>query len=108
MPYCIPEQPPPLTKTRRASCGLSSLASSSASLVWASVVRETTACSITPEMLPRLLRVPSPRHARGSGRGRGELPPPELEPHLHLGLAGAGGPRDHLRHHHDPARDRAV
>src|SRR5438094_9853603 len=105
MPYCIPEQPPPLTKTRRASCGLSSLASSSLRRVWASVVRETTACSITAKMLPRLLGVPLPFRGEGQGEGRGELPPPELEPLLLLGLAGAGGPRDHLRHLLDPARD---
>src|SRR5437763_2170273 len=52
MPYCMPEQPPPLTKTRSASWGLPSFSSSSLSLTWASEVSETTACSITVEMVP--------------------------------------------------------
>src|SRR2546421_9445474 len=101
MPYCIPEQPPPLTKTRRASCGLSSLASSSLRRVWASVVSETTACSITDEMLPRgsaFTSHPVGRSAAKPPGGEAQQPSPstELEPLLFLGLAGAGAPRDHL------------
>src|SRR5712691_6112428 len=53
MPYCIPEQPPPLTKIRSASCGLPSFERSSLRRVCASEVSETTACSITFWMLPR-------------------------------------------------------
>src|SRR5712691_3054530 len=53
MPYCMPEQPPPLTKMRSASWGLPSLANSSLRRAWASEVSETTACSITTWMLPR-------------------------------------------------------
>src|ERR1700704_6516520 len=59
IPYCMPEQPPPLTKIRSASCGLPSLASSSFKRDWASAVSETTAsCSITPWMLPDGLASP--------------------------------------------------
>src|SRR5215472_1023674 len=46
MPYCSPEQPPPLTKTRRPSSGLASLSSSDLSCDRASVVSVTVACSI--------------------------------------------------------------
>src|SRR6266851_2531052 len=60
MPYCMPEQPPPLTKIRSASCGFPSLERSSLRRVWASEVSETTACSITFWMLPR----PSPSYSK--------------------------------------------
>src|SRR5215472_6014321 len=46
MPYCRPEQPPPLTKTRRPSSGLASFSSSDLSCDRASVVSVTVACSI--------------------------------------------------------------
>src|SRR5438445_9914479 len=63
MPYCMPEQPPPLTNMRSASWGLPSLERSSLRRIWASEVSETTACSITFWMLPR---VPPSTH-RGEG-----------------------------------------
>src|SRR5579864_1302037 len=71
MPYCIPEQPPPLTKMRRASWGLSSLASSSLRRDWASGVSETTACSITDKMLPRDLSFTSPLAGEVGGKAAG-------------------------------------
>src|SRR5438034_641672 len=52
MPYCMPEQPPPLTKMRRASWGLPSFSRRSLRRAWASEVSETTACSITVGSLP--------------------------------------------------------
>src|ERR1700716_2679585 len=55
MPYCMPEQPPPLTKMRSASWGLPSLSRSSLRRVEATGVSETTACSITGRSLPAKL-----------------------------------------------------
>src|SRR6266566_3140007 len=78
MPYCMPEQPPPLTKTRSANWGLPSLARSSLRRVRASEVSETTACSITFSMLARVpagfgssIRLPPPAPARTPSRSRG-------------------------------------
>src|SRR6266567_3138668 len=85
MPYCIPEQPPPLTKTRSASWGLPSLASSSLRRVWASGVRETTACSITEKMVPAPAAELEP-----------PLTLPELEAALGLLVLARGGAGDDL------------
>src|SRR5712691_5225147 len=91
MPYCIPEQPPPLTKTRSASCGLPSLASSSLRRAWASEVSETTACSITTGILPEGLAAAQLESA--------------LLGFLLLGGGRAGDQKDQLL---CPARDRAL
>src|SRR5438309_2711157 len=101
MPYCMPEHPPPLTKMRRASPGVGSLASSSLRRDWASGVSETTACSITLGMLPRGFTAAP--HSLGRC-----LPAAQLEPFLFLGLPGARASGDHLSQLLDPARDRAL
>src|SRR5581483_11863606 len=67
MPYCMPEQPPPLTKIRSASWGLPSFESSSWSLDWASEVSETTACSITEKMVPARGLAPADLEAAALG-----------------------------------------
>src|SRR5581483_12513969 len=67
MPYCMPEQPPPLTKIRSASWGLPSFERSSLSLDWASEVSETTACSITEKMVPARGLAPADLEAAAPG-----------------------------------------
>src|SRR5579859_2579655 len=95
MPYCMPEQPPPLTKMRSASWGLPSFSSRSLRRVWASGVSETTACSITQ-------RVYQPY-------GPELLPLPELEaPALGLLVLAGGLAGDQLRQLLGPMADRAL
>src|SRR6202035_4473639 len=117
MPYCIPEQPPPLTKMRSASCGLPSLARSSLRWDCASGVSETTCCcSITLGILPPDLPSPAGGGWREvPGGGRSELSPAwssapsELEASLGFLLLGRGrGPGDELGQLLGPAGDRAL
>src|SRR5262245_23483210 len=60
IPYWSPEQPPPLTKTRRATCGLASFSSSDLSCERASPVSVTDADSIIANLryLPQASAIP--------------------------------------------------
>src|SRR6266849_5001107 len=112
IPYCMPEQPPPLTKMRSASWGFPSLARSSLRRTWASGVSETAACSITFWMLPRSQFTSPPCGEVGAQRraGRsGRSAPAYLEPLLGLFLPlGAGRACDQLSQLLGAAGDRAL